>query len=289
MNRSVVLLCLIAVCILSSCTKENNNASSSNSTTSAPRETSASNAPSESTNSGQSETESFINLDQFEQYGIVTGSAKVYTEDDMKNMENDDTQKDYMMVVKNYVQQELGEEASYLDSVDGTYNPRHVVVGTTEGNTYMFVLRKWYKYNGIWTISRYAQFKEEGAVPPKQTVKYELVNPSSLPASVQKEVNVRVNSKTEERSYIDDNSTIYVLLVAPQGQSVELLNVFGNDYLIEVQYTTMKTPSSPDGETTTQMFEENPYILIKVNQPITDISFKKYSSVIDELVRLNML
>ncbi|MGM0885005.1 MAG: hypothetical protein ACQEXQ_28680 [Bacillota bacterium] len=284
MNRSVMLLCLMAVCLLSACTKQNYYApSSSNSTTSTSSETSASNAPSEPsepTNSEQLETESFINLDQFEQYGIVTGSSMVYSEDDMNNMSKDDAQKDYVTVVKNYVQQELSEEVSYLDSVDGTYNPRHVVVGTTEGNTYMFVLRKWYNYNGIWTVSRYAQFKEEGAVSPKQAVEYELTKPSNLPASVQKEVNVRIDSKKEERSYIDDNGTIYVLLVAPQGQSVELLNVFGTDYLIEVQYTTMETP--------TQMFGENPYVLIKVNQSITDISFKKYSSVIDELVRLNM-
>jgi hypothetical protein len=203
-------------------------------------------------------------------------------------MSKDDAQKDYVTVVKNYVQQELSKEVSFLDSVDGTYNPRHVVVGTTKGDTYMFVLRKWYNYNGIWTVSRYAQFKEEGAVSPKKTVKYELINPSSLPASVQKEVNVRIDSKKEERSYIDDDGMIYVLLVAPQGQSVELLNVFGTDYLIEVQYTTMETPTSYDGKTTTQMFGENPYVLIKVNQSITDISFKKYSSVIDELVRLNM-
>lgn len=289
MNRTVVCICFMAVCLLSACTKENDKAApSSNSTTSTSSVTNTPIPPSEPAKSEQLVDGMFMNLDQLEQYGIISGSAKHFSEDEMNQMSKDDAQKDYVTVIKNYVQQELNEEVNFLDSVDGTYNPRHVVVGTTDGNTYMFVLQRWYNYNGIWTVSRYAQFKEEGAVPPKKSVEYEFIQPSSLPAHLQKEVKGRIESKTQERSYMDDNGTIYVLLTAPQGQSVELLNVFGTDDLIKVQYTTIETPTSYDGTTTTQMFGENPYVLIKVNQPITEISFKKYSSIIDELVRLHL-
>jgi len=274
LKRSAVLLCLMALCIVSACTNESNNGSGFNPTT---------NVSNESTNndSTQLKTNSFLNLDQLEQYHIVTGSSKEYTKADMVSLAKDDMQKDYVGVIKNYLQQELGQEASYLDSVDGTYNPRKVVVGTTDGNTYMFELRKWYMYNGIWTVSSYAQVKDEGAVPPEQTIKYELIDAESVSdQGVQKEINEKIMAKSAGHYHFTAGDKLYVLLVAGKEQSVELLNVFGNDYLMKLQYTTIENKDP--------RFGENPYLLLKLEATIMDLFVQQYSETKIDDIRLNM-
>lgn len=281
MKKSLIFLCLAAICLLSACSEENRSTSGPGPSGSAPIENGAS-GPWDS-------DQPLLNLDDLGQYRILTGSGKNYTEADLERLAEDKRQQDYAAVIQHFVQHDLNREIRFLDSVDGTYNPREVVVGTTDGNVYKLSLRKRYDYNGIWTVHQYAQFIDEGAVPPNRTVQYELVDDlSGLPESAQKQVHERIASKTEERGYVNDNGTIYVLLVAPQGQSVELLNVFGSDDIIEVQYTTTETPASSDGTTTTPMFGENPYVLIQVNSTVTDISFKKYAGATDELIRLNL-
>ena len=220
-------------------------------------------------------------MDQLEQYGIITGSSIEYTEADMGSFAKDDTQKDYVTVIKNYVQQELGQEAHYLDSVDGTYNPRRVVVGTKEGNTYLLELQKWYNFNGIWTVSSIAQVKDEGAVPPEQTVKYEIIDAASIgDQGVQKEINKKIMARSAGHYHFTAGDTLYVLLVAGKEQSVELLNVFGNDSLMKLQYTIIENKDP--------RFGENPYLLLKLDATIMDLFVHQYSSIKVDDIRLNM-
>lgn len=273
MKRSVVLLFLMALFILSSCTKED-TANDPQSTTSTLHE------PTNIESTG-SNTETFLNLDQLEQYRIVTGLSKVYSKPDMDSLAKDDTQKDYAAVIKNYIQQELGQKASYLDSVDGTYNPRKVIVGTTNGNTYMLELRKWYNYNGIWTVSNYAQVKDDGAVPPEQIINYELIDAASIDdLEVQKEVIKKITAKTAGHYHFTAGDKLYVLLVAGKEESVELLNVFGNDYLMELQYTTVENKDP--------RFGENPYLLLKLDAVLMDLFVQQYSNIKIDDIRLNM-
>ncbi|WP_337033495.1 hypothetical protein [Paenibacillus illinoisensis] len=281
MKKSLIFLCLAAICLLSACSEENRSASGPGPTETAPIDNGA---------SGPRDSDQLpLNLDDLGQYRILTGSGKNYTEADLERLAEDKRQRDYAAVIQHFVQHDLNRKIRFLDSVDGTYNPREVVVGTTDGNVYKLSLRKRYDYNGIWTVHQYAQFIDEGAVPPNRTVQYEWVDDlSGLPESARKQIHERIASKTEERGYVNDNGTIYVLLVAPHGHSVELLNVFGNGDIIEVQYATAETPTSSDGKTTTPMFGENPHVVIKVKQPITDISFKKYAGVTNDLIRLNL-
>lgn len=273
MKRSVVLLCLMALFILSSCTKED-IANDPHSTTSTLHELT-------NIESTGSNTETFLNLDQLEQYRIVTGLSKVYSKADMDSLAKDDKQKDYAAVIKNYVQQELGQKASFLDSVDGTYNPRKVIVGTTDGNTYMLELRKWYNYNGIWTVSNYAQVKDDGAVPPEQTINYELIDAASIDdLEVQKEVIKKITAKTAGHYHFTAGDKLYVLLVAGKEESVELLNVFGNDYLMELQYATVENKDP--------RFGENPYLLLKLDAVLMDLFVQQYSNIKIDDIRLNM-
>jgi hypothetical protein len=280
MKVSIYLLCLAAICILPACAIDSNNDSGVNMATSVTIETSI---PSESVSNetAQPDNVSFLNLDQFEQYRIITGTSREYTEADMANLAKDDMQKDYVAVIKNYMRQELGHEVSYLDSVDGTYNPRNVVVGTTEGNTYMLELRKWYNYNGIWTVTNLAQFKEDGAMPPEQSVTYEIIDVSSIgDPGILKEVNEKISARNAGHYHFIADDTLYILLVAGMEHSVELLNVFGNESLMRIQYATI--------ENTDPRFGENPYLILKLDATVMDLFIQQFANTKVDDIRLNL-
>ncbi|MBW4082930.1 hypothetical protein [Paenibacillus sp. S150] len=145
---------------MAACQKDNNNAVNPGTDSST-----------SDTNSGEineTKTNFLLNFDEMEQYGIVTGTSTEYTNTDLDQLAKNDLQKDYVAVIKDFVKQELKQEISYLDTVDGTFNPRSVVVGTTQGDIYLIELQKWYNHNGIWAVSRYAQYKDQMAVPKKE-------------------------------------------------------------------------------------------------------------------------
>lgn len=264
MKWLVLSLCLLSFCVLSACEEESKD-------------------DTENSLAEDAGTEAFLNFDQLEQYGKITSTSLEYTEFELIKLAEDDAQKDYEVVIRNFVRQELNQEASFLDSVDGTYNPRSVVVGTKEGNMYSLRLRKWYNYKGIWTVVDYAPYHQkdnEGAVPPQQTVEYEYIEPTSIDKSVQEQVKEKMASTTGGHHYFNVDGTIYILLVAGEGKSIELLNIFGNDYLMEVKYAL--------SDITDERYGKNPHVLIKVNSGIYDLFFKRYSSVEIDDVRLNM-
>lgn len=264
MKSSVLAICLLSFCLLSACEKESKNAI-------------------ENSLAENVATEAFLNFDQLEQYGQITGTSLEYTEFELKKLAEDDEQKNYETVIRSFVKRELNQEASFLDSVDGTYNPRSVVIGTKEGNMYSLRLRKWYNYKGIWTVVGYAPYHQkdnEGAVPPQQTVNYEYIELSRVDKSVQEQIKEKMRSTTGGHYYFNVDGTIYILLVAEEGKSIELLNIFGNDYLMEVHYAF--------SDITDERYGKNPHVLIKVNSGIYDLVFKRYSSVEIDDVRLNM-
>jgi len=86
---------------------------------------------------------SFINLDELEQYGVRYGESKELSEEDLESLSKDEQQKDYVEVAKAYVKHELKQEPLFLDSRDGSYNPRSIIIGTKEGNVYLLKLQKW--------------------------------------------------------------------------------------------------------------------------------------------------
>ena len=157
MRKTFIYLMVLALCLLVACGKQSN------------RE-----------NKTGLKNEPFLNIDLLGTYGIIEGSNKEYTTADMEHMAKEANQKDYVAVVKNYIKDELKQEISFLDSVDGTYNPKRVVVGTTTGKSYIFILKKWYKYDGIWTITSHAPIEEGKAVAPQSTVEYNEVRISDI-------------------------------------------------------------------------------------------------------------
>jgi hypothetical protein len=283
MKGSIYLLCLAAICILPACAIDSNNDSGVNMATSVTIETSESSISNESiaNETAQPDNESFLNLDQLEQYRIITGTSREYTETDMANLAKDDMQKDYVAVIKNYMRQELGHEVSYLDSVDGTYNPRKVVVGTNEGNTYMLELRKWYNYNGIWTVTNLAQFKEDGAMPPEQSVTYEIIDVSSIgDPGIVKEANEKISARNAGHYHFIADDKLYILLVAGMEHSVELLNVFGNESLMRIQYATIENKDP--------RFGENPYLILKLDATVMDLFIQQFADTKVDDIRLNL-
>lgn len=219
-----------------------------------------------------------------EQYGIVTGTSTEYTNTDLDQLAKNDLQKDYVAVIKDFVKQELKQEISYLDTVDGTFNPRSVVVGTTQGDIYLIELQKWYNHNGIWAVSRYAQYKDQMAVPKKEAGNQEFADPSDITdAAIQEQVKEKIAARKEGHFYFTTDENLYILLVAGKDQSVELLHVYGNEdnaTLLDIEYTYIDSKN--------KKFGENPYVLLKADSSIADLFFKKHSGVQIDDVRVNM-
>lgn len=212
----------------------------------------------------------FLNFDELERYGIVTGTSKEYTEDDLRRLVEDNSQKDYVVVIKNFVRQELGQEISYLDTVDGTFNPRSVVVGTAQGKTYLFDLQKWYNHNDIWTVNRYAEYKDQMAVAKKESTNYELIEPTDIKTeTIQKQILEKISAATDGHYYFKASEKLYILLIAGKDQSVELLHVFGNDNdpaIMDIEYTYTTNQN--------EQFGEKPYVLLAIDSDISDLFLK---------------
>lgn len=95
-------------------------------------------------------------------------------------------------------------------------------MGTKEGNTFSLTLRKSYNHNEIWTVSSHSQLNHsEDAIPREKSIKYQVVDSSSVSPKVKKQTNEKIKSKKEEHSYFKVDETVYVLRVAPKGQSID--------------------------------------------------------------------
>lgn len=293
MKKSFVIPFFVSICILFACTNEHNSNSTSPGTTSSQENKIAVSDSLTKNESAKPASNYIFNMDELELYGTTQTSTKQYTETDLQKMSEDEVHKDYLKVVSQFVEGELGKKVYILDSVDGAHHPKEVTVIVTDGTIYRVFLEKRYDYNGIWTVTRYSEYKDEWTMPLPQDVEYRIVNDlSSIPDEVRKEVRERINSKSDEISFIhdpyNDAENTYALVVAPQGYSADLLNVHGKESYINILYTTFETVVSSDGKTTTAMFGENPFILIEVTDPIVDIFFRKYTSINEERIRLNM-
>jgi hypothetical protein len=111
--------------------------------------------------------------------------------------------------------------------------------------------------------------------------KYELIDAVSVgDPGVQKEVNEKITARSAGHYHFTAGGTLYVLLVAGKEQSVELLNVFGNDSLMELQYTTIENKDP--------RFGENPYLLLKLDATIMDLFVQQYSNIKVDDIRLNL-
>ncbi|MCU6708706.1 hypothetical protein M6D81_08240 [Paenibacillus sp. J5C_2022] len=275
MKAKIILIIAVSVLLLTACQNGgNNNPSPSDGGSNGSAVVEENNTTESKPESMEPASVSFLNFDELEQYGTITATMPDYSDNDLKKLSKDESQKDYKVVIKKYVSNELKQNMSYMDTVDGTYNPRKVVVGTEEGNMYLFTLNKWHSYGGIWTVSSYAQYNHNDEAIPPSSVSYEVIDPDAVTEqTIQKEINERISAREEGQYYFNKKDVFYVLLVAGKNQSVELINVFGQDnYSLDVQYVYT--------ENIYERYGEAPYILFKVpNVSIADLSFKQFSPV----------
>lgn len=265
MKKLFFLMMLTVVCFLAACTKEEGESVVHNAPSVVPAD-----AP-------------FLNLDELEKNGTMTATMPDYSDEDLKQLSKNESQKDYELVLKNYVSDELKQNMSYMDTVDGTYNPRKVVVGTQEGNVYFFILNKWHSYGGIWTVSSYGHYNDKDDAIIRKSVSYDVIDPDAVTEqTIQKQINERIAVREEGQYYFSKEDVFYVLLVAGQNQSVELINVFGQDnYSLDVEYAYI--------ENVYERYGEAPYILFKVKGvSIADLLFKQYTPVKIRDERLNL-
>lgn len=228
-----------------------------------------------------------LNFDELEKNGTMTATAPDYSDEDLEELSKNESQKDYEVVIKNYVSNELKQNMSYMDTVDGTYNPRKVVVGTQEGNVYFFTLNKWHSYGGIWVVSSYAQYNDNDDAVIRKSASYEVIDPDAVAEqTIQKQINEHISAREEGQYYFRNGEEFYVLLVAEQKKSVELINVFGQNeyslYALDVEYVYT--------ENIYERYGEAPYVLFKIRRggSISDLAFKQYTPLKIRDERLNM-
>lgn len=260
MKRVFVIMLIAAMIIISSCQSGNNN-------------------PIIEQEAGQAnEKIAFINLDDYEKYGVVSSTGYRYSDDELKAFQQDKKRQDYVAVVKEFVEQELKSELSFLDTADGTYNPRRITVGTSDGAVYALTLNRRHNYGDIWTINDYALYGQgngEGAQPRSNTVDYELMDINDALQTVQDWASKVIAKKQRGHEYSLLDGKTYILLTAVEGESIELLDIYGDNTRIGISYAN--SIIDPD-----KRYGEKPNILIKVNSPIMEIVFNQYSSMIKE-------
>jgi len=254
LRKLLTIVVLAAVCVIIACTDKDNSPN----------------------------TMGFINLDELEKYKIITSNSLVYSVEDIQELAKNESLKNYEVVIKQYMTEKLGQTVSYIDTVDGTYNPRKVVVGTEEGLTYLLELRKWYNYNDIWTVSSHSQFNVNNEALPPELIPYEEIEPDMVTDSeIQGQINQYIAAREEGQYYFNVNDTFYVLLVAGANQSVELLHLYGNPSLLNVEYAYVDNRNVQYGEA--------PYALLRVDDvEVVDLFFKEYSTIKVRDERLNM-
>lgn len=228
---------------------------------------------------------SFVNLDEYERYGLVTTTGMNYSTNELETFSKSKERKDYVSVVKDFVENQLKSQISYLDTVDGTYNPRRVTVGTASGSVYALTLNKWHNYGDIWTVGTYSQYNQEdgqGAQPKLRTVDYEMLDISTInDSSVKEWANKIINKHQRNEEFRTQDGKVYVLITAIKGESVELNDIYGDETQIGISYA-----NSMDDQNKT--YGEKPYVMIKVNSPITEVVINKYSSMLKEHPSLYM-
>lgn len=177
-----------------------------------------------------------------------------------------------MKVIKEFSKNELKSEIQFIDSIDGTYNPKRMTVGTVDGNVYAFYLVRYHNYEGIWVVSRYALYEKKDLAISNATVKFEEIDPKQAEQTVQDWFRTQTSKKQRSQDYLLVNDKIYILLTAKEGESVELLDVSGTEERIIVSHAN----SSVDSE---KRNGEKPFVLLYVKSPITEIKFNEYSKV----------
>ncbi|MBO8165355.1 MAG: hypothetical protein H0Z34_16850 [Brevibacillus sp.] len=79
-----------------------------------------------------------------------------YTTEQIKNRENDESYKDYGIVVKKYVQNELKQEVDTFQTLKHTDESRWLLVTTDVGRVYKIQL---VKQNNIWLVNAYGELR----------------------------------------------------------------------------------------------------------------------------------
>lgn len=217
----------------------------------------------------------FHNLDAYEQYGIVGSTVLEYASKDLERMRGEPIRTDYVEVVRQFVEQELKSGLHFLDTADGTYNPRRVTVGTTDGRVYAFILNRWHHYDEIWTVGSYSLYgegKDEGTAPRDNTVAYRELDIGQAEETVKKWVENAVATKQSRQDYLIVNGKVYILLAAAEGQAIELMSIHGDDHLIGVAYA--RYSADPDNR-----YGQKPYTLLQVDSPVSELVFSQYGAV----------
>jgi len=217
-----------------------------------------------------------INLDAYESYGIVASTEFEYDEAQLRKWTNDPLRTDYVEVARQFADSELGSGLRFIDSADGTYNPRRVTIGTADGEVYALIMRRWHSYGGIWTVNQYARYSsppEEGLREPEHTVKYELLDTDQAEQAAQAWAEEQIAQPKRGHQYLLVNGKVYILLTAAPGETVELIDVYGDEHLIRVKYAN--GTDDPDIR-----YGAKPYVLIRVDSHVSEISFSSYSTVV---------
>lgn len=225
----------------------------------------------------------FLNLDELERYGVRLATVLEISSEELEERAKDETQKNYVTVVQEFMEQKLKKKVWFLNTIPGTYNLREMVVGTTDGEIYWLELAKWYSYNEIWTVRSHSRYDEaeERVVPRSQSVEYEILGTEDIEVAVREQLEQKLANEAPGYTYFYVDETLYALMMAAEGETVELLAISGDPHSIRIEYANGTAGYR-------EIYGENPYVLIRIDSPVVDLYFKKYSSVETGDIRLNM-
>lgn len=217
--------------------------------------------------------DTFINLDVLENSIKTTFVEFEYAEDELIEWSKQEKKRDYTNVIEDFVKQELKQTLSFIDSVDGTYNPKRMIIGTGDNKFYEVELNRWHNYNGIWTVKRYTQLDEAALTDTsQQSIRYERVELNQAEKVVQDWVKELVEKQQRREDFLLVNEDTYILLTAAKGESVELLEVWGNDERVIISHANSTIAEDA-------RFGELPYVLLHIRSPVLEVKFNQFSHV----------
>ncbi|MGZ9584357.1 hypothetical protein [Paenibacillus marinisediminis] len=270
----VFIIMLLAISLLVGCTSNSSSPPSSL----AKEEPAAQGQSGEISNKQVASTD-FVNYDQLSELArqISHYTGVDYSEDQLDNMKKEDWRKNWEKAVRDFAEEKLLIDVTFMFSLPDTYNPRSVVVGSTEGTIYRVDFVKRHNYGGIWTATHYGTVSDSDIETGDQPIKYSTITLDKADPKVKEWARTYLDNKHgAEEVFISGNANMnedktYILLVAEPEASIELLNIQASNQKIVINYA--------DSFPVEQMYGREPYVLLEFEAPALDIFIRKYSSV----------
>lgn len=216
---------------------------------------------------------SFIDFDKLSKQALrlTTTTGPDYSSDDLETMSQEDWRKDYTEVVKRYAEKNLFSEISFINSLDGFYNPKYVLVGNDNGLVYRVQLVKHYNYGGIWTVRDHAEINEANSATQYEIIEYAIIDIEEAEEPISSWAQeIITKDKAAEEYFIGDSSKTYILLTSDPGESIEVMEIKAADSSISIQYANTIVDE--------EMYGRQPYVLIQFDSLAMDIIIRKYAS-----------